>query len=196
MSIGKLIGFFSTFTKLPIYAEDVRDQIIELGIQDEINFVPLDVPAEQLLGMFVRSRSRRPPYSEHRNQSTVFYNANVAPDLQNFICCKELMHVFDAQIYKGVGDSVALNRLVEFLFEGPPAASDEAPEISGAQDLIATFIAAAVMFPQELREDFAVARNSGKLNNEMIATELGLPATFVQKILDSEWDSFIAFISK
>jgi hypothetical protein len=187
MSIGSLITFFSMFTKLPVYAEDVRDQIVELGVQDEISFVPLNVPPERLLGMFVRSRKRQPPYSEHANISTIFYNINVPPDEQNFICCKELMHVFDEKVSPGVKTGESLNKLLDDLFRNRGQKSEEY-SISGFLDLTATYMAAAVMFPHEIWPDFMAAHSAGRMTEDDISKELGLPLAFVPQLLNPQWE--------
>ena len=186
MSIGKLISFFSLFTKLPVYAEDVRDQIVELGVQDQIHFEPLNVPPERLLGMFVRSRGRNAPYAEHLNVSTIFYNVNVSPDEQNFICCKELMHVFDKKLTSGVRNEAELAQLLSHLFR------DTIPEgevsISGFLDEAATFMALAIMFPHEIRPEFLAMHASGRMSEDDIARELGISRTFVPQLLTPQWE--------
>lgn len=131
MSVAKVITFFSMFTRLPVYAEDVRDHIIELGIQDEIYFEPMDAPPGCLMGMFVRYRERQAPYRTCANKAIIFYNKNVTPDEQNFICCKELMHVFDDVIVTDHrrGEFISL---IDYLFKDDRA--HDRPTVSGFLD--------------------------------------------------------------
>lgn len=196
MSVGKLITFFETFTKLPVRAEDVRDQIVELGIQDKIRFEPLDVSPDLLLGMFVKSREREVPYKEHKNIFTIFYNINVTPEEQNFICVKELMHVFDGGIFasgvfsggnsKGVCNKSELDLLINHLFLKTFESSDL--NLNGFHDELAVFMAAAIMFPHEIREDFLQVFYEGRMSVQNIAFELGIPENIVIQLVKVRWE--------
>lgn len=187
MSAGKLIQFFSMFTKLPVYVEDVRDQIIEMGIQDEIVFVPMHVSPRHLMGMTVRYACR-PLYGERKNCTIIFYNVNVERSWQRLIICKELMHLFDSESVstKSRSDFYAL---VEALFD-PELPTDQLQiNIQSFTDEVALLMALAVLFPHESREEIIRAHDSGRMTVGDIADEFDIPAVHVPMLLSKSWDA-------
>ncbi len=189
MSVGRLITFFSSFTKLPVYAEDVRDQIVDLGIQDHIEFHPIDVDPNKLLGLYVRFRRRNGVYAEHQNCSVIFYNANVDSDEQNFICIKELMHVFDEHLHAAVTTAAGLDAHLSYLFKNVSEAPIEA-KLSGIVDRAAEWAAMAVMFPEDVRQDFMSALAEERLDYAEFAAALGIPQVYVSELVSDRWESF------
>jgi hypothetical protein len=192
MSVGKLIDFFSRFTKLPIYAEDVKDQIVDLGVQDVIEFHPIDEDPRRLRGMYFRYRVRAALYSDHDNHSIIFYNANVPPDEQNFICCKELMHVFDDRIKAAVKTAADFEALLSVLFKTYSDPSEVT--IGGVLDLAAEFAALAVMFPEEIRNEFLQAHLAGRISEAEIAAEAGVPEMYVRELLSERWETVLGML--
>jgi len=192
MSVGKLINFFSSFTKLPIYAEDVRDHIVDLGIQDIIEFRPMDADPSKLLGLFFRYRVSSAPYSPTDNHSIIFYNGNVSPDEQNFICCKELMHVFDDSLKAAVTTEAQLDGLLSYLFKEAPNPSQMS--ISGILDRAAEYAALAVMFPEDVRDKFVEALSNRTMTEKEIALELGVPEKHVGELLSERWGKMLGML--
>jgi hypothetical protein len=192
MSIGKLVTFFASFTKLPVYVEDVRDQIVALGIQDQIEFQPVDEDPQKFRGMFFRYRTRPSLYADHENHTVIFYNQNVSPNEQNFICCKELMHVFDEMFKACVSSAKELEALLSALFQ-----TDSNPEdvtVSGVLDIIAEFAALAIMFPDAARETFPIAVKDGRMTSQEVAEALGIPWWDTAKLLSEQWEPFVSVL--
>lgn len=185
MSVNKLVKFFGTFTKLPVYAEDVRDQIVELGIQDHIQFQPMDEDPQKLKGMFLRYRVRTTPYGECENHIVIFYNQNVLPDEQNYICVKELMHVFDDKIKGVVQSEEDLKRHLSVLF--PSASEAKHSSLSGFLDLAAEFLALVIMVPEECRDDLALAVQEGRMTEQDFAAIIGIPLDDANELLSNKW---------
>ena len=194
MSVGKLIAFFSTFTRLPVYVEDVCAQIVEMGIQDEILLVPMDVPPEKLLGMLV-SYEPSTMYGETRNCSIIFYNTNVSRDLQRVICCKELMHLLDGKDVH-TSTSADFSRLVDGVLDVKNAlpASPLPANNQALLDHMALLMAYAVLFPHEIRDDFISAHDDGRMSVSDIAEELDIPTNAVSMLLDKSWEAIRAIL--
>lgn len=189
MTASALIEFFSTFTRLPVMAEDVRDQLVEMGVQDEILLRPMDVPPDDLLGMFVRCRRRRGVYAQEvSNRSIILYNCNIDPDMQNFVCVKELMHVFDDRIKAQTNNAADLTALIDDLF-ADHLASPFNPSLGGIIDEMAVALALAVLFPHDIRDDFIAAHASHRMSHEDIAKLAGLPVSVIPSLLAKKWES-------
>ena len=188
MSVGRLITFFSMFTKIPVYVEDVRDQMVEMGIQDEITLVPMDVPPQHLLGMLVRYRESG-LYGNTKNCALVFYNENVSRDVQRLVCCKELMHLFDNQsaLTNSRDDFYALIDGVIDLSKALNGPLGAAPQ--SILDHLALVMGLAVLFPHEIRDDVIAAHNASRMSVGDIAEEFDIPAQYVPFLLTKEWDS-------
>jgi Zn-dependent peptidase ImmA (M78 family) len=195
MSISRLVEFFSTFTRLPVYAEDVRDQLVEMDIQDNILLREMDVPPGKLLGMFVRFKMRNALYGQEVTKSSVvFYNKNVDPMTQNLICIKELMHVFDDQIKAATHTKEELRQLIDDLFADKDFVAPFDVHLGSFIDELAVAVAVAILFPHEIRDDFIRAHQQGRMTHEDIANECGLPSKFVPALLSQKWEVQRAFL--
>jgi hypothetical protein len=195
MSINRLVEFFSTFTRLPVYAEDVRDQLVDMGIQDEILLREMDVPPEKLLGMFVRFKRRGALYGHEVSQSSVvFYNKNVDAMTQNLICIKELMHVFDDQIKAATHTREEFGQLLEDLFANKEPILPFGGNFGSLIDNLAILLAVAILFPQEIRDDFIRAHQQGRMTHDNIGNECGLPVGLVPMLLSQKWETYRAIL--
>ena len=195
MSVKRLIEFFSMFSKLPIYAEDVRDHIVEMGVQDEILLREMDVPPDHLLGMFVRYRRRNGVYDATPSaNSVVFYNTNIEPDAQNFVCIKELMHVFDDAIEANTRNREDFIALVDDLFSSPLNIPPFDLSVGGIADEMAVALALAILFPHEIRDDFIKAHSDGRMTYDDIGKECGLPSPIIPMLMSKKWEQIRAIL--
>lgn len=77
MSLKHLVESFSSHTKLPVQIEDVADKIIEMGVQDGISFVGVELDIGVLRGQFLRLATERPGvYADPIYTSEIYYATN------------------------------------------------------------------------------------------------------------------------
>lgn len=196
MSVGRLIEFFSTFTKLPVYIEDICGQMVDMGIQDEIVLIPMDAPPQILLGMMVRYRESG-AYTSPKNCALIFYNVNVGRDEQRLICCKELIHLFDTD-HALTCTSEDFLTLVEGVIDLEQALSTGTIQTNAQAfvDHAATLMALAVLFPHEIRDDIIAAHDAGRMSIGDIADEFDIPADHIPMLLSKTWDAIRTILMK
>jgi hypothetical protein len=95
MSLQKLIDHFKNAKEFPISVDEIKAWIIKNRFQDEIYFYPVDVDATILRGLCKRYKYRKVPYGDPVLVTDVRYAASLSLCWQRFVCCKEMMHIFD-----------------------------------------------------------------------------------------------------
>ena len=187
MSVANLIIFFSTFTKLPVSIEDIKDQIVESGFTDAIRFIPMDVPEEHLLGMMVRLKFCPGVYAQSEICSLIFYNKNSHNYQQKFTCVKEMIHIVENPIL-AISDKDKLNGLLSGLIHianGNPLSPEN---LDAFLDEAATFQALAVLVPHETREDIAPLYKAGKVSTKELSDWFEIPEEYVDLVMDERWE--------
>src|SRR4051812_21510732 len=99
MSRYRLIKAFRERTILPIDLNEARQWLLDRGIQDEINFVPVELnPEGAIRGFLRRFRRHKGGWDiEPDDVSNIYYDSRQPIEWQNITCAKELLHILDAQ---------------------------------------------------------------------------------------------------
>ena len=171
MSISRLIRFFSTFSVLPIEIPVVVEQIIEeYDIVDDISIIPLDIPASELKGVHYRFLQRmEPPQTGFDRKVLIGFSRHLTVPWQRVVCCKELIHIMDGTPFRTT-TRAGVDRLVPRLLSRSSIAPMGVADLGAIKDIIATYQALAVLFPEEMREHFASQFRAKKITIEKIAS--------------------------
>ena len=192
MSAAHLINFFSNFECIPSI-KDISEQVTEMGVIDKITFFPFEEDPGVLLGMLVRW-SQKYPYGAETYHSAVCYNKTVPPWLQNVICCKEILHIFDApDIITDTRELVEelLSRL--FNGDGPFIVGPSVVELANVFDLqgfydeLAVLQAFSIVFPKGLLDKILNELDGSEIDMEEAAKKLCVPASFAGFLLSPKW---------
>ena len=97
MLIQQLVRTFESRTELPIEISEVRNAVVELGIQDEIIFSGEDMDPAKCRGVFYQYTQKRTPYGDPDLISLIIYSDRLSIPWQRMVCCKEIVHVLDRQ---------------------------------------------------------------------------------------------------
>ena len=108
--------------------------------------------------------------------------------MQNVICIKELMHVFDDKIKAATSTPDDLSTLIQELFVDHRLDPPFERSIGGLQDQLALALALAVLLPHEIRDDFIEAHAQDRMTHEDIAREAGIPLPAVIDLLSKNWE--------
>jgi len=194
MLLDKLLDHFDTYEILHIDVNDVRDQIVALGIQDEIRFHFVKMDAAKIRGLLHRYKRSDGVYTEPVLCSDIIIPVEMGDEdeyWQRLVAVKELIHITD-----GNGTSAQSEEAVDNLFEQfslPPEMRDGfSPEIktSFLNDRVRIYVALAVLVPQICR-DHLRGSYPDNLNDREIAEIAKIPSRYVSVIMNPDFDEFI-----
>ena len=185
--LAKLIKEFSKIDRLPIEVSEVRDAIINMGIQDEIIFCPDEkMDQKKLWGTYYQYTYRKTMYGDASFVSLIVYCASLGVDWQRVVCCKEMIHVLDVGVEKTktIDD---LDGLVSRLL-GPLSTEDFGIcDIMAAKDRIALYQALPLLLPMEARNDAVRKKVSAKDGAEKAL----IPVGFASLMLTDKWPELV-----
>jgi hypothetical protein len=187
MLIQKIINEFSMRTRLPVDVNDVVAFFVENGIQDEILFVGVDLDPEVLLGSIKRYRYRKTPYSDPINCANIFYRRQSEMSWQRFITCKELIHLADPEFAKS-SDHKSILTLADKIGL-PPGMQDAANDgLNTNFDRVAEFVALALLFPWDARNELITPFKAGNITLDEIAILADIPRKYVSFAMHESWE--------
>jgi hypothetical protein len=187
MLITKLIKEFSLRTVLPVDVNDVVKFFQDKGVQDEIEFIGVDLDPEILLGKAKRFTRRDSPYGDPILCTNVYYYRGAGKDLQRMICCKELLHIANPkrsqvktpeEIHKQA-EKIGLPPGMQDAFKDGPAVN---------VDRLAEYQAIAVLFPWAARNILLPFLKQGKLSIDDIARMADIPKRYISVAMADLWE--------
>ena len=193
MAISKLIEFFSTFPKLPIYATDVRDRLVASGVQDEIIMTPIDSDPDVLRGMYKQYVRRSAVYADPIFVSEIFYTQNQCIKWQNFVCVKELVHILDQPAVKTFKRRDVL-ALTDGVSKSLASLDLGVEDFKAKYDKLISYVALAILLPLQSRSELLEPYAIGRISAEQISDETQIPIKYIPMLMDPDWDDIHAMI--
>lgn len=186
MPIRDILSAFEGEEALPIDLKKVTQWILDRGIQDEIEFVGVELDVGVIRGYLHRFRYRRQVYSDPVNAANVYYATNQEPDWINIVCGKELIHLMDGG--NTTSTKVQFDQLVKRLVL--PRVLDNFLEDPGHVliDRMGDVVAAALLLPVAARTRLKPALERGELNANDIAKLALIPVQYVRMVMSERWD--------
>jgi hypothetical protein len=188
MSYKQLVERFSNVTVLPIDINDVVQFIVELGFRDDIKFVGVNMEGNgSLFGTFHSYYRPTGVYSEPDVCVDIIYNINLDSKWKRFVCCKELLHIFDsthAQT-KSLDD---VERLIDDISSGLNDENSTGWGLHGLSDKLAIFRVMLVLFPRASRDLLIGPYRDGKIKISEIAELSAIPEEFVNFLMQNEYE--------
>lgn len=198
MKTGTLIKRFETHTRAPIKINDVRNHILQARVQDEINFVGVVYDVSVLRGKLVQYCKHSGPYSEPTFVSDIYYDKKQPMSWRRLVCCKEMMHILDPEMFKAKTVS-QVSQLIAKIALPPDLAqivqeseNNIAPDaeyhtLRAMLDQYTDVKAVATLFPIAIRELILPKFNSGALTLSDIASLLDIPVRYVSLVMSPSW---------
>jgi Zn-dependent peptidase ImmA (M78 family) len=154
----------------------------------EINFYPVDLDEDVSLGHIVYERDRSSPYEGEFTVANIRFSRQLNRCWRRFVCCKELMHLFDS-------DDERTNTRAKFVqlmneLETPPLAGDMSPMLSSEYE--AEWMALTVLCPARLRDAYRDAFHSGELPAYEVAAAFRVPEAYVPALMSDYYKTALS----
>lgn len=198
MSVAKIARHFQGMGKVPVTIHDVLEQVRLMLPDEEIEVFGVNTDINELRGTHVRFKI--PPPNGTALVSTkcsmVIYSKKLEPAWQRLVCCKELIHVLDADPVRTTSKEEVLH-LVEKISSKMPINPNSPNSLIAFVDKIAEWQAVSILFPYGLWEQVYPEFKEGKVTVKQIAEWLEIPESYVHVTMTDLWkhmsDTFLSF---
>jgi hypothetical protein len=188
MSLKSLVETFSCHTRLPVLIQDVVAQIVEMGVEDKITYVGVNLDINVLRGMCIKRTKRPGVYADPELVADIYYATNQEKDWQRLVVCKELIHLFDATEASTTAES-DLNHLMENMALSPELQFQKDDGLKVTTDKLAILYAVCVLFPKDAREVLLEPYRQGIISAGNIARTAEIPEKYVRLAMHDEWEA-------
>jgi hypothetical protein len=190
MSLKKLFEIFDTYESLWIDINDIRDQIIDFGIQDEINFNFVRIDDQIVRGFLHRYTIPNGVYEEPKFVSDIYIAETLDENWQRVVAAKELLHILDTPNTTAQSIS-AVDALLDNLSLPPEVREYTNSSLNDRARLIS---AVAILVPKECRTIIRRLHSEKKLNLSDISQFAKIPHRFTNMIISEEFEDSMRLI--
>jgi hypothetical protein len=183
MSLKKLVASLADATLFPVHVDGVRTWLLNEGLQERISFVPADINIQKAKGFIWQFKERLAPYAEPERVTLVFYAKSLNVCWRRFVCCKELMHIFDNIPSQTKSRDECTKLVSELLLPGNPVEYSK----QVLADHVAIIKALVVLCPVGVTKHIRTKFEAGELSPYQVALFFRIPEIYVSYILS---DSF------
>lgn len=186
MYLKNLFDAVSQTTLMPLEISELAAELVRVGCQDQITFIPVDVDPREVRGIFYRYTQHPRPYADPELVTLIVYSKNIPLDLQRIVCCKELIHTCDSDVERTNTEEEVQGLLDKLL--GPLSTEDFGmADIMAAKDKLALYQALSIVFPDSAREQARELIAEGRKTVADVARWVCLPVGLVELVLGDEW---------
>ncbi|SMX29396.1 hypothetical protein TRP8649_03530 [Pelagimonas phthalicica] len=188
-----LIEKFQDCVMLPIEIDEIRDAIIELGVQDKIIFSGEDLDTGVLKGAFYQWYESSGMYAESTWTTLIVYPDGEPIEMQRVICAKELIHICDKAIARTHTPELIdkLAKKVLGPFESPDTSS---ADLMATIDKLAQYQGLDLLLPKAAREIARDKISKGLLTPSDVAEAAVMPLSQTLLVLDESWEDISSFL--
>ncbi len=194
MTFGRLYEFANALKQHPIILEGVIDaKAIELTAQDQLYYVPVDLDAQISLGHIKQYRIPDGIYgAEPKWITEIRYFRDLNMCWRRYVCCKELMHVFDSAAER-TDTAEKFQQLVDEI--ETPLPGDEASPMYDSE-IRTLWMAIGILCPESVRAEFKPRWDAKQLSDYEVALELRIPELLTKTIMGPGYDRMIPFLTE
>lgn len=196
MLLERLLDHFDTYTVLHIDVNAVRDQLVDMGVSDEIRFHFVKMDKEKIRGFLYRYARHDVPYGEPVLCADIVIAVDMGEEdeaWKRLVAVKELLHITDSPSLCAESEG-AVDNLYD-RFSVPPELRRNSPLEVGNRsflnDEVRIYAALAVLVPAGCRELLRKLAAEDKLEEWEIAEIAKIPARYIPIILNKGFDEFI-----
>lgn len=146
---------------------------------EQVDFWPVDLDPNISLGHMVLERDRSSAYGEAFTIANIRFDRRQNRCWSRYICCKELMHVFDDEEER-VSTRERFFTLMSQL-QAPPRQPDTSPMYASERD--AEWMALLVLCPERLRNHWHPRWVAKDVPDYDVALSLRIPEIFIENIM-------------
>ena len=192
MSLRKILDHYSSYENIPIKVSDIRDSIIDYGFQDEIEFIESNIDDSILRGIFKQFNKHKAVYGEPIRVTHIYYPRTANNCWRRFICCKELMHIFDSVAERTCSEKDVIHLVESLSFShNPQYTENTTPDL--VAEARAFWLALCVLVPDDFMDKLKNSIENNQINDELIydvANQLKIPSVFVPILFKEEYREF------
>lgn len=201
MILEKLLEHFDSRTELHIDVNEVRDQLVLMGVQDRILFHFVKLDKDKIRGLLDRYIKQVVPYAEPVYCSDILIPIDMGDEKeawQRLVAVKEMLHITDSDALNAETPE-EVNNLFE-KFSLPPELREhslptDGPGKSFLNDRVRIYTALAVLVPTAARDILRPLYVAKKLSGREIAELAKVPQRYIPTLMAEDFDSAIgAFI--
>jgi len=199
MLLDRLLDHFDRVSRLHIDVNDVRDQLIAMGVQDEINFHFVKMDASKIRGLLYRYERHDAPYGLPKFVSEILIPQDMGEEAeawQRLVAVKEMLHITDSDELCAMSEQAVDNLFDQFSL--PPELRNGLDSggvgKSFLNDRVRIYAALAVLLPAICRDKLRPLYESGRLTSREIAEIAKLPVRYIPVVMEENFSDFIGTI--
>jgi hypothetical protein len=192
MLIDELFEKFDTYEKLWIGINDIRDQIVDLKVQDEINFHFVTMDEDAVRGFLHQHTIRENLYAEPKLVSDIYIANSLDENWRRLVAAKELLHILDTNVTRAESNE-AVEKLLDNLSLPPEVRQHTNSYFNDQARLIS---ALAILVPKECRVILRRLSSEGIIGASDVSRMAKIPNRFGQMILDDDFEGLFNIIHK
>ena len=194
MTFARLYEYAASLGSYPVIIEGVIDvKAKELSAQDELWYVPVDLDLAVSYGHIKQYRIPNVVYDGDPTWVTeIRYDKSLNVCWRRYVCCKELMHVFD-NADECVNSPERFRSLVSE-FEAPLPVDRSSPMYKTETRTI--WEALAILCPEPVRDRLHPRWESGELSDYAVALELRIPEALIKSLMAPRFAEILATLRK
>lgn len=185
MNFIDLYRFANEQTDDSVPVESLRKQVIAHHTTvGDVEFWGCQLDSDVSRGHMVLSLDRSSAYDDAYIVASVRFDADLDKAWRRYVCCKELMHVFDDS-FQRVDCREKFLRLMEEL-ENNPIAVNQSEMFKSERD--AEWQALLALCPPRLRQMYKPVFDSGELDADAVAARLIVPPVLIRAIMGAQYE--------
>lgn len=149
----------------------------------EVEFWACSLDSTISRGHMILYLDRSSAYDDEYIVASIRYDREMESDWRRFVCCKELMHVFDISRERVDGREKFLKLMEEL--ENAPLPIERSPMYDS--EMNAEWMAVLAICPQRLRDYYLAELQSGAMKSGEIATALRIPKLLIGSIMSETY---------
>ena len=194
MTFSKLYETVARQKSAPLLLEGLIDaEVIRLTAQDQILYAPVELDTEISLGHIKQYRQSGGVYDQDPQWITeIRYSNRLNMCWRRFVCCKELMHVFDTPAER-VDSAVKFDKLLEELAFSP-LNKDASPMYISENKT--KWMALAILCPLPFREFYKPLWDCQEMSDYDVALELRIPEVLIKAVMTDYFGKMISSLTE
>lgn len=188
MTFKRLYDYSEGLRQRPIKVEgDLDTQVVHLTAQDRVDFIPVELDPEISLGHIKQYRESRVVYDQEPIWVTsIRWHNKLNMCWRRFVCCKELMHVFDSAEER-VDTAIKFETLLNEL-ELPPPPEQASPMY--VSENRTKWMALCVLAPRPARA-WAIEQLAAGLSPYDVALALRIPEDLIPALVGGRYEPIL-----
>lgn len=187
MSVSRLIRAVEGVGRVPVSLDDVVHRVRGLVPDERVSVIAVDIDPSLLRGLCVTLREDDGAMLTRIKHSRILFSSQMSLPEQRLVCCKELIHVLDADPVRTSSHGQILP-LAERMAHGHTNNLKGPDDVKAFVDAMAKWQALALLFPYGFYEQIYPHFKAGRVSNTAIASYVGLPQVYVDVVLTDTWD--------